>query len=163
VRERPFASPSARLLLAAGAVITGYGIVGLILDGARTRPAEWIKWFVAGLIAHDLVLAPIVFTFGIVVMRWVPGTWRAPVQAGLVASGIITLCVWPFLRGYGRNPDNPSVLPNDYIEGLGLVLGVVWIAVLVATLRRRKSPSRRARSAGSTQARTRPSRGQLPR
>lgn len=163
MKEHPFASRSGRILLIAGALVTGYGIVGLILDGARTHPSEWIRWFAGGLIAHDFVLAPLVTILGLAIVRWVPGSWRAPVQAGLVVSGIVTLSAWPFLRGYGRNPDNPSILPNDYPEGLGMVLALVWITVLAATLRRRRSPSPRARSAGSTRARTRPSRGPRPR
>jgi hypothetical protein len=145
VRDHPFESRSARLLLIAGALITGYGIVGLIVDGARTHPIEWIKWFVGGLIVHDLLLAPVVFAAGTLVARWVPDHLRGPIQAGLISSGIVTLTVWPFLRAYGRSPDNPSILPNDYLGGLAVVLALVWIGVLAASLLRRRSPSRRGR------------------
>jgi hypothetical protein len=145
VKGHPFQSRMSRLLLVAGALIIGYGIAGVFIDGARTRPAEWIKWFLGSLVAHDLVLAPLVFAAGVVVARAVPESWRAPVQAGLIISGIVTLSVYPFVRGYGRNPDNPSVLPNDYAEGLAIVLASLWIVILVVSLLRRRWPSRRER------------------
>lgn len=67
----------------------------------------------------------------------IPAPVRAPIQGGLIATGIITLMSWPFLRGYGRDPSNPSVLPNNYAVSLLIVLAVVWAVVGLLCLRRR--------------------------
>ena len=33
--------------------------------------------------------------------------------------------------GYGRIPDNPTILPRNYAEGLLVVLVSVWLGVLL--------------------------------
>ncbi|MGH9289742.1 MAG: hypothetical protein ACRD0V_15860, partial [Acidimicrobiales bacterium] len=52
-----------------------------------------------------------------------------PVRAGLAATGILALVGWPFVRGYGADPTNQSLLPRDYGAGLTAAIGVVWLAV----------------------------------
>lgn len=145
-QARPFESRFSRVMLAGGLLVVAYGVVGLLMNAHRTQPDQWVRWFVGSLVAHDLVLAPLVFGSGAVVVRSVPARWRAAVQAALIASGVVVVASWPFLRGYGRRADNPSVLPNDYAAGLAAVLAIVWVATLIGiSLRRRRSPSRPVR------------------
>ncbi|MDQ3108094.1 MAG: hypothetical protein M3Q68_09865, partial [Actinomycetota bacterium] len=65
-----------------------------------------------------------------VVARVVPPIARRGVSAFLLAAGAIALFSFPFVRGYGRNPTNPSVLPNDYANGLVIVVALIAIAAL---------------------------------
>lgn len=37
------------------------------------------------------------------------------------------LFAFPFVRGYGAMPTNPTILPRDYTRGLLIVLAVVWV------------------------------------
>lgn len=122
------------VMLAIGLAITSYGVRGLVDGLAPERLVRWAGWFLGGLLVHDLVAVPLYSTLGLGVRRVVPRTWRAPVQVGAILSAVIALVSWPVLRGYGRSAQegNATVLPYDYGQGLLLVLGVVWTAVVVA-------------------------------
>jgi hypothetical protein len=37
---------------------------------------------------------------------------------------------WPFVRGYGRQPGNPSLLPRNYAAGLAAYLAAIWTVAL---------------------------------
>jgi hypothetical protein len=125
-----------------------YGIWGLLVNARDTNPTEWAKWFIGSLVVHDFIVAPLVFLIGWILSRTLPAGIKAPIQAGFIASAIITAASWPLLRRYGANERNPSALPNDYTRGLLLVLSVVWIAVLLSegwkliAARRRRPESR---------------------
>lgn len=122
-------------LAVVGFGIMGFGVLGLFHDSARTHPDEWIRWFLGSVIVHDLVLAPVVFIVGRAIRRTVPTTLRSAVTGALVASAISLLILYPLLRGYGRDPNNPSVLPLHYARNLLIVLGTIWsIAALVVAI-----------------------------
>lgn len=110
-----------------GIAVMGYGLYGLFENSSRTHPSQWVRWFVGAAIAHDFVVAPIVIGVGVVVVRRVHGLLKAPLQGALIATGILVLLAYPFVRGYGRSPGNPTVLPNNYARGLVVVLAIVWI------------------------------------
>jgi len=123
------------ICVALGWVVIGYGVWGLLDNASRTNPDQWIRWFTGSLIVHDLVVAPVTFAVGALVVGRIPLRIRAPFQGGLIASAIIVLTTWPLVRGYGLRADNPSALPNNYLAGLALVLAVVWSAVAVIAVR----------------------------
>src|SRR2546421_10776990 len=99
--------------LPVGAAIMGFGAVGLLQDTSLTAAADVARWLIGADIAHDFVLAPIATFIGAAVARLLPHRCRAPVQAGLIASGVLLIVVFPALRGYGRDtvPANASVDP----------------------------------------------------
>ncbi len=121
--------------VALGWVVMGYGVWGLFDNASRTNPDHWIRWFTGSLIVHDLVVAPVTFAVGALVVGRIPLRFRAPFQSGLIASAIIVLTSWPLVRGYGLRSDNPSALPNNYLAGMALVLAVVWSAVAFIAVR----------------------------
>lgn len=112
-----------------GWVVMAVGIRGLLVNEDSpmgTDPPGWALLLVKSNLVHDFVLVPAVLLVGVVVARVVPARVRAPVQAGLIATGVIVLFAFPFVRGYGVKPDNSTVLPQNYGRGLLIVLGVVW-------------------------------------
>ena len=123
------------LLAGIGFTAMGFGVYGLIDNSHQTHPDQWIRWFVGAAIAHDFVLAPIVALLGVVAIRRIPAPYRGIVHGALIASGIVALTAYPFVRGYGRRPDDPSVLPNNYALGLAAVLAVIWLVAGGMTLR----------------------------
>lgn len=105
------------------------GVRGL-LENRQVAPISGFgRIFVGAAVVHDLLLAPFVLAVGTLVARLVPRAIRPAVQAGLIISGSVVLFAFPFVRGYGRVPDNPTILPRNYAQGLVLVLAVVWLAV----------------------------------
>jgi hypothetical protein len=115
--------------LALGLPIIGYGLRGAIVDAADTHPPELARWVIGTAVVHDLVLVPVAAAIALLVHRFTPGRAWPPVRTGLAATGILALVGWPFVRGYGDDPTNPSVLPRNYGAGLAAAAGVVWLAV----------------------------------
>ena len=102
---------------------------------------EFAPWFVGGVLAHDLVLAPIVVRGRVgSCAAIVPARLRAPVQVGLIVSGVVLVFAIPGLLDKGRDLGNTSKLPNDYPVSVAIVLGAIWAVVLLAALRRRAAP-----------------------
>lgn len=136
--------------LGLGLPVIGYGLGGAIVDAADTHPPELARWVIGAALVNDLIVVPGAAAAALVVRRSTPRRAWAPVRAGLAASGILVLVGWPFVRGYGRDPTNPSLLPRNYGAGLAAAIGVVWLAVALwitwcyvrARITRRSSGSR---------------------
>lgn len=114
--------------------LAGVAGVALFVVAARyaaersidVRPALWVRWWVAAAVIHDVLVAPIAIGVGWLVVRFAPPVVKAPLQAALILSAILSAMAWPALRGYGRIASNPTYLPRDYGRGLVLSLLVVW-------------------------------------
>lgn len=115
-----------------GLALLGYGAV-LAWDFATARSVNAVQglaWFVGGPVLHDAVVAPVVGVLGVLLTRFVPVAWRAPIGVGAVLSGVLTLLAIPLLwRPFGV-ATNPGLHDRDYGTGFALALGVVWVVVL---------------------------------
>jgi hypothetical protein len=133
--------------LPVGAVLIGFGAVGLLSDVGLSGAADVARWFVGADVAHDFVLAPLACLVGAAVTRLLPRWCRAPVHAGLLATAVLLIVVYPALRGYGRDqvPDNPSVDPLDYTTATLTALAVVWAGAAVWLAVRRVTSDRERR------------------
>ena len=129
-------------LLPVGGLLMAWGLVGLFRDAVSTVPASWLRWFLGGLLAHDLLLVPAVLAAGLAVRR-LPPALQSPARAALIVSGTLALMSVPLLLGYGRStqPGNVSLLPGDYPRNLAITVGAVWAVIaawaLLGLLRRR--------------------------
>jgi hypothetical protein len=145
VTEGPARGRGFWVALVAGWALVGFGVVGLARGrdglGGAFRVGLWVS---AGHAAHDLVVAPLVLTVGLLVARAIPRPGRMPVQMGLVASAIAVAVAYPALRGFGRKTGNPSVLPLDYRTALLTVLAAIWVfvALWIAAVAERRSARR---------------------
>jgi hypothetical protein len=122
-------------LLPLGGLLMAWGLVGLFRDAASTVPASWLRWFLGGLLVHDLLLVPAVLGVGLAVRR-LPVALQPPVRAALIVSGTLALISVPLLLGYGRatQPGNTSLLPGDYPKNLAITAGAVWAAAAIWAL-----------------------------
>jgi hypothetical protein len=122
-----------------GWAVIGFGLRGLFHHHVDTRPAELGRFLFGGLLAHDLVFAPLVLAAGIAFARAVPGRGRAPAQAALLISGLLALFAYPQVRNYARVLHNPTSLPHNYTANLAVVVAAVCCTTaLVAVARTRR-------------------------
>lgn len=119
-------------------IVIAFGLAGLLRNADQTKPASWLTFWLGALVAHDLLLAPVVFAVALVLARLVAPWARPLVQAGLLVSGVLVLVAVPVLGAFGRNPNNPSLLPGHPWRDLPIVLGVVWLIVAALLLRTRQ-------------------------
>jgi hypothetical protein len=105
-----------------------------------TRPAQLARFWIAGALAHDLLLAPAVLGIGLILARVVRRRRRV-VQQALIICGPLVLFAYPEIRGYGHGLRNPTSLPHNYTANLLLVAGAVTVVLAVTgAARRRPSP-----------------------
>ncbi len=119
------------LLIAAGTLVIGYAIGGALLD-PDVDVLGVAVFLAAVLVLHDAVLLPLVIGAGAAARRLGTG----PRLAGVVSLAVLVVGL-PLALGFGRSPDNPSVLPLPYGRNLLVVLALIWLAVLVPRAVRR--------------------------
>ena len=123
------------------------GLAGIAFGLWSMREFEFVQlrsaavWLVGGVIAHDLVLAPIVALLGAVTWRIAPARWRTPVVVVFVLWGSLTLVALPVLSGLGARPDNPSLLDRPYLPAWLLLSALAALAVPVYVWLRRDDGS----------------------
>ncbi len=135
--------------LALGWPLMAVGLGGLLVNRESpmpTNPPGWATTLLLSNLVHDFVLLPVVFLVGRLVAHAVPARVRSLVQGGLICTGIVSLFAFPFVRDYGRQPDNPTILPQNALRGWVLVLAMVWATTaavgVVQSIRRRRVMSR---------------------
>jgi hypothetical protein len=117
--------------LGVGAVL--FGLRGLITGGVATNWPQPAIWLVLGVLAHDLILVPIVAAAGWVLARVVRRAVRGVVRGGLLVAAAVTLVALPVLSGRG-DPRNPSLTPLDYPRNWLLVLGGIAVVTTVLAI-----------------------------
>ena len=111
--------------------------------------ASWLKTLAGGLVAHDLLFAPLVVAGSVLLCRAVPERRRAPIQVALIVSGALIAVATPVVYGAGRVATNPSLLPSDgYGTRLLVVLAGLWAITAVVVLRRGRGPAEDSRQPG---------------
>lgn len=131
-----------------GVAAAAYGGWGLLTGGVATAPPDTARWLLGGVLAHDLLLAPLVAATGWLVARTVPAAVRPTVHGGLFVAGTVTLVAVPVLSGRGGR-SNPTTNPFDYPRNLLLVLAAVAAVTTVLAMAR----ARRARATRQPPAR----------
>jgi len=141
-RRAPAGRPGLWIGLAIGTPVMGWGVRGLLHDSARAHPAELARWIVGSAIVHDALVLPLVVILSVAARRAVPSPAWPAVRWALAASAMLVLVSWPFLSGVGRRPDNPSLLPRNYVVGVAIVIGIVWLSAAVWIWRSARRVSR---------------------
>jgi hypothetical protein len=123
-----------RLLLGLlGVAATAYG-ARLLLAEDLPDLVNAAVWLAAGVVLHDFVLVPLTLATGWTATRLLTPDRRAPVAAGLVVLGTLTLVAVPVLGGWGANADNPTILDRSYPAGWLVVAGVTILVVAALVL-----------------------------
>jgi hypothetical protein len=130
------------LLIAAGLVIGGYGVV-LLFDQPRVVLVRIVVWALAGVVLHDLVFAPVCVALGFAGRRLIPRTWWGPVVVAALCSVVLVMLAIPVFDKPGMRPDNVTVLDRNYHAGLWISLAVVWACVPMYLVAARLLPVRK--------------------
>ena len=103
-------------------------VIGAVGDRRDAQPTELARWLVGSALLHDLLWLPLVAVVGAVLARAGRGG-RVPIAVrwAIATSAVLILIAWPFVRGYGRNRGNPSLLPRNYAHGLLAYLVLTWL------------------------------------
>jgi hypothetical protein len=142
--------------LVLGTPVIAYGARGAIVDAADTHPVELAGWIVGAAVVNDLVLVPLAGAAAWALRRVIPPAAWPPVRAGALTIAVLTLVAWPFVRGYGRDPANPSLLPRDYATGLAAAVAVVAAVTAAIATRRVLTVAQRSDSSHSLARRREP-------
>jgi len=118
--------------------IVAFGIWTLLEHRGATKPLNVAALFVGLALVHDLLIAPLLSAVALLLGPRMPSRVRGVVLGALVVSGVLTLVSLPVLLGE-RAPDNPSLLPRDYLLGLAVALGLTWLAAAALVLLRRRA------------------------
>ena len=138
---------------AVGWAVMAGAMIGAFSDRQDAQPTVLVRWLVGGALLHDLLWLPVVAVVGALLARAGRGG-RAPtaVRWAVATSAVLALIVWPFVRGYGRNRGNPSLLPRNYAHGLILYLVLTWLlaGLALAVGRRRAQRAQEVEPSPST-------------
>jgi len=119
-----------------------FGLRGVLQHSLDTRPSQLARFWIAGALTHDLLLAPLTLALGVTLARAVPGRWRATLQRTLIICAPLALFAYPEVRGYAHILRNPTSLPHNYTANLVLVLAAVaGLSAAVALISARRRPS----------------------
>lgn len=115
-----------------------FGLHGLVFGGVATHWPVPAVWLVAGVLAHDLVLVPLVAATGWLLARVAPARIRPVLRGGLLVAAMVALVALPVLSGKG-DASNASLTPLDYPRNLAIVLGAVAAGTAALAVLRRRS------------------------
>jgi hypothetical protein len=121
--------------LVIGGAVMGFGLVSLLSKAGATDPPNVAAFLLGLALAHDLLIAPAVIGAAVLLRRVTPRAARGALFGAIAVSAIVVLFAVPLVAGWGRQADNPSLLPRDYGYGLLVVLAAIW-AVAAAMLAR---------------------------
>jgi hypothetical protein len=114
--------------VAVGIAIAGYGVKAYLDKysdwGRRLSLARWI---IGVDLAHDLLFAPLVLVAGVLARRVTPSRAWAPVQFGLMASGVVLLVAWRPSHASAAYKHNPTAQPLDYATATVTVVAGIWV------------------------------------
>ncbi|WP_051133109.1 hypothetical protein [Nocardia paucivorans] len=118
-------------------LIVGLGLLGHGLRLLWTFPIPDLRsiaaWFVAGILIHDVVFAPLCAAAGFVASRVIPRNWWGVSVCGAVCTVVLILIMAPVVTRGGRAADI-GLLDRNYPAGLVTAIAVVWVVLLLVRL-----------------------------
>ncbi|MGC5223882.1 hypothetical protein ACPW96_15020 [Micromonospora sp. DT81.3] len=123
------------ILIGSGVLVAVIGGIVLLNDIPPRQYPAIIVWLVAVLIAHDVVIAGIVFGVAFAGRRVegrMPHRSILVAQGALAVGGIMVLLVVPEIVKKAVGTANPSILPLDYGDNLAILLVALAVAATAA-------------------------------
>lgn len=127
-----------RLLVAftaVGVVVMAYGIFGFMQNAQFTTPWPTVRSLMITLVVNDLLVLPLLLAAG-ALTTLLPPQLRPPLRAAMIVSAVvIAFAVWGSV-GQSRDVQlgNPTVLPNNYVVSILIILVPVWLFAATVTV-----------------------------
>lgn len=118
-----------------GVVVMAYGIVGFTQNAQFTTPWPTVRSLIVTLVVNDLLVLPLLLAAG-ALTTLLPPQIRPPLRAAMIVSAVvIAFAVWGSV-GQSRDVQlgNPTVLPNNYVESILILLVPVRLLAVALTL-----------------------------
>lgn len=138
-------------MIALGTLVGLYGAYLLLSRTEETAQLVSAAMFLAGgVVLHDFVLAPAVLALSAGLRRLLPRYAQLPAAVALVVVGTLVLVVLPAVTGFGKRPDNPTLLPRHYDRSFVVLLLLTVLGVAIAAAVRFHMQRRPHEPEGST-------------
>lgn len=109
--------------------------VGFTQNAQFTTPWPTVRSLIVTLVVNDLLVLPLLLAAG-ALTTLLPPQIRPPLRAAMIVSAVvIAFAVWGSV-GQSRDVQlgNPTVLPNNYVESILILLVPVWLLAVALTL-----------------------------
>lgn len=123
---------------ASGLVVGLYGGY-LLLSLGMTNLVQAVLWLAGAVIVHDGLIGLALIVAGVAVVMLVPHRVRAPVAAGLIVLGTVTMTAIPMIGRFGERSDNPTLLDRNYTVGWLVFAALVILGTAVGVVRTLRS------------------------
>ena len=121
-----------RLLIGAvGIALAAFGALRF-LELGLPNIVDAVLWLAGGVVIHDAVIAPLTIGLTVLATRVVPPAARVRVTVALIVLATVTVTAVPVLGTFGARPDNPTLLPRNYLGGWLVFAALVVLTTLLA-------------------------------
>jgi hypothetical protein len=91
-----------------------------------------VLWLAGGVALHDGVIAPLTVGLTVLLARAVPSRARVRATVALIVVATVTVTAIPVLGKFGARPDNPTILPRNYLLGWVVFVALVLLVSVLA-------------------------------
>lgn len=134
------------VLGAFGVLLTSYGALRMYQQQRTALPAL-AKWLIGSVLAHDLVIAPVVLGTGWLIKRYVPRRFRAHLQGGLITAGLVfSVAAFMIRRQHKGGPKSLALLQQNYLLNTVILMAIIAASTVlfyVLTQRRTRRTNER--------------------
>ncbi|MEO8329785.1 MAG: hypothetical protein ABI586_07275 [Candidatus Nanopelagicales bacterium] len=122
-----------RLPLAIAGIALGlFGVFRLLTEVPADLLVVLLVWLIAALIIHDGIVSPLIVAAGWCLARLVPPRARRYVQFTFIVAAMLTVVAIPLIYREDTQPRAESMLLQNYVGNLTLLIALVAALSLLA-------------------------------
>lgn len=136
-----------RISLAVAGILLGlFGVMRLLTEVPVDMLVVLAVWMIAAIAIHDGIVSPLIIAVGWALARWIPPRARRYVQFTLIVAALVAVIALPLAYREDTQPVAESMLLQNYLGNLTLIVGIVAAVSMVAYAIRVANDSRAASS-----------------
>ncbi len=119
-------------LAVAGILLMLFGAMRLLTEVPVNMLVVLATWMIAAIVIHDGIVSPLIIAVGWTLARWIPPRARRYVQFTLLVAASVAVIAIPLAYREDTQPVAESMLLQNYLGNLTLIVGIVAALSLVA-------------------------------